>query len=206
MANLSSTPTSISTPTPTPTPILTPTPLPSQLSTRISRRSPRVDERRIRGVVWRLIGHQSQYRNTVGSPVWNHGDIYIKSGRPRDGGYFICDYYRTVIKTQKNGSTNNFRRHLVDKHRIALNEREIEEVEVEEDVQSSIERPEVEQRRLTALVTTIDANRFRACIVRLFTYCQLSYNLIERPEFRELLLYIQPSIERFIVGRKIMGN
>ena len=56
-------------------------------------------------------------------------------------------------------------------------------------------------RQYNALVTTIDAERFRILLLYLFIYYQLPYNLIKRPEFRELLSYVQPSINKFFMGR-----
>ena len=49
-------------------------------------------------------------------------------------------------------------------------------------------------------------DRFRILLLRLFVYCQLSFNLIECPEFRELLLYIQPTIDRYLPGRTAIAS
>jgi hypothetical protein len=52
----------------------------------------RADERRIKGVLWRRVGYQSAYRNRSElSPVWLHGDIYMRPNKPNETPYWICD-------------------------------------------------------------------------------------------------------------------
>ena len=85
-----------------------------------ARRSLRADERRIKLVLWRRLGHQSLYRNVDPSPVWRHGEVYIRANNPRDPPHFICDYWDSVLKTRPSRSTTNFRRHLIDKHHIVF--------------------------------------------------------------------------------------
>ena len=79
------------------------------------------------------------------------------------------------------------------------------EEEEEEVVEVALPREEPQQQ-YSALYTTINMDRFRILLLRLFTYCQLSFNLVERPEFRELLLYIQPTIDRYLLGRTTISS
>ena len=188
---------SIDTPLPlsiTPTPSRIPTPLPSL----------RADERQIKGKLWRRIGYQSVYRNSAGSSVWLHGDIYARQTRPTDPPHWICDYCNSILKPQRSRSTTNFRRHLKDKHKIGFESEAdgVEEQGNEEEVDTAEEPP----RQYSALYTTVNSERFRILLLRLFIYCQLPYSLIERQEFRDLLLYIQPSIDKYLITRNTIGN
>ena len=78
--------------------------------------------------------------------------------------------------------------------------------EEEEEVVEAVMAREGTPQQYSALCTTINMDRFRILLLRLFVYCQLSFNLIERPEFRELLLYIQPTIDRYLPGRTAIAS
>ena len=165
-------------------------------------RSLRADERYIKGKIWQRIGNQSAYRRrTDSSPAWAHGDVYIRPTRPTEP-HILCDYCNTSIKPQSNHSPYNFARHLKRAHRIAYMKdtndmEEEEEEETSEAIDSSILVDEA-PRQFAALYTTLNIDKFRCLLVRLFVQSQLPYILIEQPEFRQLLLYIQPSIGRYL--------
>ena len=146
----------------------------------------RADERRLKGILWRRVGHQSSYRMNDHSPVWTHGDIYIKATKPRDPPYWICNHCDSAYRTQNSRSTSNFRRHLISSHKFVFgrNTLGIEDEDEEFDNHIIEEEP---LRQYSALCTTINGERFRILLLRLFIYCQLLYNLIEHSEFRDLL-------------------
>src|ERR1700712_998128 len=121
-----------------------------------ARHSLRADERRVNLVLWRRIGHQNLYRNTEPSPVWLHGDIYMRPTKPREPPHFICDYCDSALKTQPSRSTTNFRRHLRDAHKIVFDivgERTEEE---EEEVIEAVIAREGTPQQYSALCTTIN--------------------------------------------------
>lgn len=50
-------------------------------------------------------------------------------------------------------------------------------------------------------------DRFRALLLRVFVYGNVSYSLIESVDFRNLLVYINPTIERYLVkNHKTISN
>lgn len=53
--------------------------------------------------------------------------------------------------------------------------------------------------QFAALDTTINIDRFRLLFLRLFIRCQVPFSIVERDEFREPILYIQPTIECYLV-------
>jgi hypothetical protein len=77
--------------------------------------------------------------------------------------------------------------------------------EEDEEVDNDVNKEEP-PRQYSALCTTINGERFRILLLRLFIYCQLPYNLIEHSEFRDLLQYIQPSIGKFLPKRTAIGE
>lgn len=138
----------------------------STLSTPVSRRSMRADERRIGTVIWRRIDVPSTRRNHDLSGVWIHGDRYCNIARP-DPPRFICNYCNAVIRPQSNGSTGNYRRHLKRKHQIILAREEIEEEGMEEEESDSPE--------------SIPANAVCLCST---VHCLTSTNIIWFPHHR----------------------
>ena len=192
MASLSpSTSATISTPTPTPMP-------------SIQGRSLRAEERRIKGVVWRLIDTPSIRRKQDNSGIWSHGARYINIDRPRDPPHFICHHCNTVMKPSSSQSTSNYLRHLKRRHDIILDRQETEEEEAENEedsvvAQSQVTSRTVTSRTLSALVTSINIDRWRQLLLRYIIECQVPYSVVKQPQFRELLIYAQPSIQRYLV-------
>lgn len=177
--------------------------------------SRRADERRIKGVNWRRVGRQpNTHRSSTYSVVWAHGDSYIKVSSPAAPPQWICDYCDVVIKTQGNGTTTNHRRHLRKQHHISFDLIEANNDDIDSDNDDGDHLSQAASRdslrpssQFAALYTTINVERFRLLFIRLFTHCQVSFSIVERPEFQELLLYIQPSIERYLVeSHKTIGN
>ena len=181
---------------------MTPSSPTSIVSTPIPvHRSLRADERRIGSTLWRRLGHQSVYRNCKPSPVWSHGDLYVEANKPRNQPHFICDYCDSILKVPPSRATSNYRRHLNDRHQIVLNEVQEYEGGREQEVAPTDSISVASSTQYAALCTTINMEKFRLLLLRLFVHCQLSYNLIEQSEFRELLQYIQPTIDRYLPSR-----
>lgn len=176
-------------------------PTPAFLATSAVPRAQRRQERRIKGITWRWVGRRaSTRRNDTTSLVWDHGDGYININRPSMPVYWVCDYCDTAIKPQSSGSTANVRRHLQLTHTIDLAVMRATTSDVETDTASQVTSVESTPilRQFSALCTSINADRFRLLLLRLFITCQLAFSIVERSEWRELFSYIQPSIERYM--------
>jgi hypothetical protein len=99
-------------------------------------------------------------------------------------------------------------KHRIDFTRTAERVEEEEEEEEEEEaiVETASMTREEPQQQYWALCIIINMDRFRMLLLRLFVYCQLPHNLIEYSELRDLLVYIQPIIDRYLPGRTAVGD
>jgi hypothetical protein len=176
-------------------PSTTPTPTPSR----------RAEYRRIRAITWLLVGHKANIRrNAEGSGIWRHGDEYINLAKPDDAHAWICDHCDGVIIIPRSGTTSNVNRHLKKDHGIILkrtqNDREEEdETETILSRDSSVQQTQTAPTTFRALVTTYDVDRFRNLLIHWIVQQQIPYSAVEHTEFRDLLLYLQPSLERYLI-------
>ena len=95
----------------------------------------------------------------------------MRPTKPRDIPSFICDYCDSIMRTRPSGSTSNFRRHLIDKHRVAFDitmECIVKEEEEVVDNELIVEEP---LRQYLALLTTINIDKVYILLLRLFVYC-----------------------------------
>jgi len=167
----------------------------------LPRTSLRADERRIRTTTWQRISHTSVYRNAEASLVWAHGDIYYNATKPRELS-FICDYCNAIIKPSSSRSTGNYRRHYRNIHGLDLSSRAISDNENdtnedEEDITIS-ERP----LEFSALTIKLNIDRWRMLLVKFVVECQVPFNIVEQSQFRELLLYSQPSLKGYFISSR----
>jgi len=176
----------------------------------ISRRR---DERRIAGVMWHRIGRrQHTYRGRKTSYIWDHGDLYIKAQDPEAQEYWVCDHCDDSCRCQKNHSTANPRRHLIDMHGILDPSAPAAQNEDSESIRSSTIAGSQAQAQIpvqstySQLYNSVNIDKFRGLLLRTFVYCQLSFNLINQVEFRELLKYLHPNIERHLIHRQQLQN
>ena len=169
------------------TPPPPPTPLPRPLYRRIKR------------VTYIHTGRPpALHRGQILSTIWNHGDTYIDENEDNLNRVpmWICDHCDQTVVAHGGGTTGNALRHLKRKHRITSRRARDEQ---EEAIPEEIVVEQRSSTHLHALVVSINVDRFRMLFLRLFINCQLPYSLVERPEFQELILYIQPSIGGYLV-------
>ena len=172
----------------------TPTPLPSRRS----------ENRRIDGVSWLRIGRQANIkRGSQVSRIWDHGDEYIDLSRPETSSAWICDLCDAVVAYRKTLSTSNVLRHLKNAHQIPLKrtqfDREEEDKSESELSRQSSVREIPPPSGFRALVTKCDVDRFRSLLLRWIIQRQIPYSAVEHTEFRDLLLYLQPSLEGYLI-------
>lgn len=165
--------------------------------------SRRADSRWINGVEWLRTGHQANHRRGIqSSGIWLYGDEYIKLAEPDKAPCWVCDLCDAVRTMPSGGGTSNMVQHLKKDHGILLkrtrNDRESEDSPT---TSSSIgihtETP-VRTPRFSALVTRLDIDRHRGLLIRWIVTQQIPYSAVEQPEFRDWLLYIQPSLEAYL--------
>jgi hypothetical protein len=163
----------------------TPTPL-------SSRRS---DSRRINGKTWSLIEHAANIRrNSQVSRIWEYGAEYVNHSERNAGSYWICDHCDSMIALRRSQSNWNASRHLLKAHSIRV-KREISEVEEEEQAQQTERREET----FAALIARVNIDRFRELLVRWVVQSQAPYSAVKSQAFRDLLLCLQPGIEKYLV-------
>ena len=167
--------------------------------------SRRADTRRINGITFIRVPHRPNWRrNTEPSQAWIHGDEYINDARRDEGTKWVCDYCDIVIAIPKSEGTANILRHLRLQHQLLKRtqfDRESEDdSESMASCDSSINRPQMPPpSTISALVTRIDIEKFRCLLLRWIIQQQIPFTAIERPEFRELLINLQPAINPFLV-------
>ena len=163
----------------------TPTPL-------LSRRG---DSRRIHGKTWSLTAHATNIRrNSQISRIWEHGAEYVNLSEPNTGSHWICDHCDSIIALRRSQSNWNASRHLLKAHNIKV-KREINEEEEEQ------EERQAERREATfaALIARVNVDKFRELLIRWIVQSQIPYSAVKSEAFRDLLLCLQPGIERYLV-------
>ena len=189
-----------SSPTPTSSVVTPCTPLPSR----------RADCRRIHTVEWLLIGHKANIRRgSEASAIWEHGDEYIDLARPDTSLTWICNYCDSIVAIRKNGASFNMFRHLKDKHGILL--KRTRTIREEEDDNASVLSRESSASQQTpsgfgALFVRCDVDKFRNLLLQWIIQQQVPHSAVEQQEFRDLLLYLQPSLERYLISRNTITN
>jgi hypothetical protein len=176
----------------------------SVLTTPTPIASRRGDNRRIRGQTWLLVGRKPNLkRGQQVSPIWDHGDEYVDLAKPQDGASWICDHCDAIVTLKSNASTSNAARHLKNFHQIS-GKRPRSEIEDEEEEERTLSRQSSLQEiprppGFTALVTRLDIEKFRRLLLRWIIQQQIPYSAVEHIEFRDLLLYLQPSLEPYLI-------
>ena len=177
----------------TPTPLRTPTPSVSE-----SIASKRCEIRRIGGKVWQQVSRTPNiYRKSAESRIWLHGSEYSDICDPKAPHHWICDYCDKSIAIRVSGSTSNHSRHLFDTHKISV-KRNRREVQEEEEVGSQ-EEEETRPVKVAALVARLNVERFRGLLVKWIVQAQVPFSTIEDSGFRDILLALQPSLDRYLI-------
>ena len=167
----------------------------------------RCDRRRIGARVWRRTGHQANIRRgTQQSRIWEHGDEYVEDAQRSSQPSWICDYCDAVVSIKENLSSSNVVRHLKKSHQIIL-KRTRNDREEEDEAESLLSREtsreasvaSTPQAGFRSLVTAFNVETFRSLLLRWIVQRQVPFSAVEHTEFRDLLLYLQPSLERYFV-------
>ena len=164
----------------------TPTPIPSRRS----------QSRRINGRIWNQAAHPSNIRrNSHSSGIWQHGTEYIELGQQTDSSSWICDHCDSIISLARSQSTFNVSRHLENVHKILVKRKRDETESAKEDRDQETPRKE----GFSALIARVNIERFRQLLVRWIVQCQIPFSAIKQEPFRDLLICLQPSIERYLI-------
>jgi hypothetical protein len=176
----------------TPTPFRTPTP-----SVTESIGSKRCEIRRIDDRIWLLVDRPGKvYRRGTESRIWLHGSSYCDIRQPEGPYHWICDYCDRVVAVKSSGSTLNASRHLFDTHKISMKRnREEEDREEQEQSQEQEDRP----IKIAALVAKLNVERFSGLLVKWVMQSQIPFSAIEDKGFRDILLSLQPSLNRYLI-------
>jgi hypothetical protein len=83
---------------------------------------------------------------------------------------------------------------------VTLSARTGEEEDAVEDNEDTKEEAPPPPPQFAALTVSLNFERWRMLLVQYVVGCQLPFNSVEQPEFRELLLYTQPSLGRYLVS------
>jgi hypothetical protein len=167
-------------------------------------------KRRANGKIWSLYGHRANIRRgSDASAIWDHGEEFEEVGSPGATHAWICDLCDSAILLVRSQSSWNVKRHLSSRHNIVI-KRGFQDIDNEdlstdsrgesdsascESSQAEISRPE----GFGALISRVNIDRFRDLLIRWIVKGQVSYSIVKLDEFRDLLLYLQPSIERYLV-------
>ena len=145
------------------------------------------DERDIDGTIWRRVDNGHRARGKVLSPVWVHGALYCKLLDPTEIRW-ICHYCPFQAIPQGGGNTGNYLRHVRD-HGLLSSKKDGAGKVVKEKVSKGV----------NALVTRVEKERFRMLLLRFIIECTQPYSIVEKQQFRDLLLYSQPSLNKLLV-------
>jgi hypothetical protein len=159
-------------------------------------------ERFIDGKTWQLLEQQANIRRgSPISPIWQHGVEYFDIDEPEKPHRWICNYCDGSVTLQLTQSTSNASRHLKRAHLLVL-KRQISEVasdEVSEGSFSASDRGKVRRiNEFRALVTPVNIDRVRRALIRWIVQCQIPFRGVSNKYFRDFLLCLQPSLERYI--------
>src|SRR6202012_818068 len=103
----------------------------------------------------------------------------------------------------------NIARHLRNFHQIVI-KRTYDEVREDEEENGGQEAsvPKIPgSAGFAALISRLEIEKFRQLLLRWIIQCQILYSAVERTEFRDLLLYLQPSLERYLIrSHQTIGN
>ena len=195
----------------------------SSYSSTSAPRSRRSEQRVSGGKLWRQVATPSNtYRNSKVSRAWEHGAEYFDINQPHNPHRWICDYCDAFITLNNDRITANAARHLRAKHNLVLKRRQSEIEEEEEPRQINKEEQEEEeeeeeeplsqesrqqsvvssrrsQSHFSTLVTSIQVERFRQLLIQWIIQAQIPYSCVENAQFRDLLLYLAPSLQRYLV-------
>jgi hypothetical protein len=164
--------------------------------------SRRADSRRIAGSTWIRAGHQANFRRGIEqSRIWDHGDAYVALDSP-DKPFWICDICDSAITIPPNQASSNMIRHLKKYHNILLKRTQSDREDEEgSEAVESIETPSIRQTPpiFSALMARINVDKFRNLLVQWIVQQQIPYSAVEQAQFRELLLELQPTLERYLV-------
>ena len=168
------------------------------LSTQASTSTRRIEHRQINGTIWSLVEHPANIRrNSHTSRIWDHGGEYANLQAPNSDYSWICDHCNSVIKLARSQTRWNISRHLRKAHKIET-KREISEVEEEGDEEDEAIKA-THSEGFRTLVTRIDIERFRRLLVRWIVQGQIPFSAVKLAQFRDLLICLQPGIERYLV-------
>ena len=178
---------------------VTPTPTTREstiVSTTSTSTVDRLPVRRIDDSLWYLVQHApNTRRNTYESHIWQHGAQYNCIDDPIESQCWLCDTCHKDFSYREGQSTSNLSRHLSTIHKIE-GSRKRKETPGEN-------KPNPQKRQnssaVAALVTKVNIDDFRQLLVRWIVQAQIPYSTIENEGFREILLLLQPSLERYLI-------
>ena len=110
------------------------------------------------------------------------------------GSSWICDRCDSIISLRRSQSNWNTSRHLLRAHNIRV-KREISDIEEEKLAQQAKRR----DKTFTALIARVNIDRFRELLIRWVVQSQIPYSAVKSQSFRDLLLRLQPGIEKYLV-------
>lgn len=130
-------------------------------------------------------------RNSKISPIWTFGNEYCLQDDPTSR-FWCCSCCDTPCLICIDGSTKSALRHLRKKHHILVDEPQPEE--------RNQTTPSGVTGVASALITTLRIERFRYLLIRWIVCIYISLVAIEHKYFRDLLLYIAPALEPYLVA------
>jgi hypothetical protein len=160
-----------------------------------------------------VVDHSANERSGAKiSAIWHHGGERRRLDDKSMDRYWRCAHCKgaTVLKIKggAGGTTSYALRHLKNKHNVNIEEDEA--ALPGSSASSSIFGGSVEFAASTianvatkgykALVSTLDATRFRKALVMFFVMCNIAFNVVESPYCQELLLACSAgALEPFLV-------
>jgi hypothetical protein len=150
-----------------------------------------------RGLVWYLVDHQANRgRGSKRSEVWAIGDQYIAISDPSKWAWRcrLCRGNNLIILTRT--STAAALRHVQMKHpgRESHNDNE----EAVSDI-AVTERSEGSLGFQSSIKTTINVDKFRYHLLRWIVNKQVPFEEVEDEDFREMLLSLSPTVDRYLM-------
>lgn len=171
--------------------------------TPTSRRAPR---RRIDGQKWPLVERlPNQRRRAHTSAIWYHGCEYFKANQ-LDTSHLICDHCDSRISFRKDQSPFNVARHLSGRHHVTVKRSRSETIIENEEKEESFAAESTmrqRQKRLLSVVTAVNIEEFRRQLVQWVVRAQIPYRKVSNNSFKNLLLSLQPAIERYLINSAV---
>lgn len=135
-------------------------------------------------------------RKNTESRIWLHGGSYCDIEDPAGPHHWICDICDQVVAAKSPGSTSNAPRHPFLTHKIGMKRNRVEDEEEEQEIS---QQQEDRSTKVAALVARLNVERFSGLLVRWVVQAQIPFSAIEDKGFRDILLALQPSLDKYII-------